>query len=84
MECKCDCFRSVQETVSSVLIETLWNVNLSSLGSTVRNGFVLIETLWNVNVIDIDFYTVADEVLIETLWNVNLKKIGNQMTRKRY
>ena len=49
-----------------------------------RNGFVLIETLWNVNVIDIDFYTVADEVLIETLWNVNLKKIGNQMTRKRY
>ena len=46
--------------------------------------FVLIETLWNVNVIDIDFYTVADEVLIETLWNVNLKKIGNQMTRKRY
>ena len=70
--------------IALVLIETLWNVNRCYLQLSLPDDTVLIETLWNVNVIDIDFYTVADEVLIETLWNVNLKKIGNQMTRKRY
>ena len=55
----------------TVLIETLWNVNMTSQEMTFRLSRVLIETLWNVNT---DLYNGLDAVygvLIETLWNVN-------------
>ena len=57
---------------SQVLIETLWNVNLTQRKALQRSfQSVLIETLWNVNQL-----LSRDElqlllVLIETLWNVN-------------
>ena len=55
----------------TVLIETLWNVNIQFLLFSNSENLVLIETLWNVNT---DLYNVLDAVygvLIETLWNVN-------------
>ena len=58
--------------IQLVLIETYWNVNLSSARDSVVPLSVLIETYWNVNQ---DFFDKLNEefnVLIETYWNVNL------------
>ena len=59
-------------TVTSVLIETLWNVNQKMRRKRRMDILVLIETLWNVNEqIHNGPLHVRNIVLIETLWNVN-------------
>ena len=56
----------------SVLIETLWNVNLNDTHCFLQQVPVLIETLWNVNNLIPVTLVEPLPVLIETLWNVNL------------
>ena len=53
------------------LIDTLWNVNVSSYNAHMTVVFELIDTLWNVN--EDVLQELADMVdeLIDTLWNVN-------------
>ena len=48
MECKSDSIINIS-SCQNVLIETLWNVNLSGRSSKRISVAVLIETLWNVN-----------------------------------
>ena len=48
VECKFWWLRK-SESISPVLIETLWNVNWIIVGFQFFQDFVLIETLWNVN-----------------------------------
>ena len=55
----------------SVLIETLWNVNLVKWQLLICTVWVLIETLWNVNMALFTVPIAPLTVLIETLWNVN-------------
>lgn len=52
------------------LIDTLWNVKLSSL--TVKEPVLieLIDTLWNVKQADRTFAFLASMELIDTLWNI--------------
>ncbi len=64
----------------SVLIETLWNVKLSSAGYRAIQHSVLIETLWNVKMLIRDVIGVAFAVLIETLWNVKAVKLDEVFT----
>ena len=71
VECKYTIRRGVKRW-QTVLIETLWNVNLFRWHIGKNLTVVLIETLWNVNNGEsLDVFTPADVVLIETLWNVN-------------
>ena len=49
VECKFTSYKQFLETKILVLIETLWNVNLSPLYQIRLRIAVLIETLWNVN-----------------------------------
>ena len=58
----------------TVLIETLWNVNIKDMRFNDIRKSVLIETLWNVNLIVATFSTLTYCVLIETLWNVNTQE----------
>ena len=55
-----------------VLIETLWNVNDTSVSGVRYLLPVLIETLWNVNLVKWQLLICTVWVLIETLWNVNM------------
>ena len=74
VECKVRPAFSTIEIVS-VLIETLWNVKVSSQSFKCASDLVLIETLWNVKV-QTGFYRLYHVlVLIETLWNVKLYKL---------
>ena len=58
--------------ISSVLIETLWNVKEYSRSAFLVPEEVLIETLWNVKVCVQEEKSYGRSVLIETLWNVKL------------
>ena len=70
VECK---YKKTEDytSVLIVLIETLWNVNMKTWWTFVKEGLVLIETLWNVNLSDRYKKVLPEVVLIETLWNVN-------------
>ena len=59
------------EAVELVLIDTWWNVNVSSLKKPLGNGSVLIDTWWNVNVFPANLSDTMHIVLIDTWWNVN-------------
>ena len=71
VECECICSFSCVNFVACVLLDTWWNVNLTSTGYVRRDFRVLIDTWWNVNVGDITGLTVFEGVLIDTWWNVN-------------
>ena len=49
VECKSSTFPVFLKSGCPVLIETLWNVNISGTAAVCAYGIVLIETLWNVN-----------------------------------
>ena len=72
MECKYINTLTVSKRFT-VLIETLWNVNLHDTHRLLQQVPVLIETLWNVNKIPKREAEQKSEVLIETLWNVNIR-----------
>ena len=40
-------------SLDRVLIDTWWNVNVSSIKKPLGNGSVLIDTWWNVNLLNI-------------------------------
>ena len=54
-----------------VLIDTWWNVNLSTTDVAASVKLVLIDTWWNVNSSEQCCYSGANRVLIDTWWNVN-------------
>ena len=57
--------------MTSVLIETLWNVKFSDRPRALDSPLmVLIETLWNVKWQKLRDTQPSSSVLIETLWNV--------------
>ena len=68
-------FSWLRDGIFFVLIETLWNVNVTSDYVTMNCGTVLIETLWNVNNNLSTSFDFGISVLIETLWNVNVRGI---------
>ena len=70
MECKWD-WKITSCATISVLIGTLWNVNLLVEMNYKIAILVLIGTLWNVNTEYRDSCEEFVEVLIGTLWNVN-------------
>ena len=70
VECKF-VYAAFPDTLCTVLIETLWNVNCFAVAYASPFSQVLIETLWNVNLGDCQRCFVCLRVLIETLWNVN-------------
>ena len=53
------------------LIDTLWNVNIFIVISTLISPSELIDTLWNVNAIARSAIVLTNQELIDTLWNVN-------------
>ena len=53
-----------------VLIETYWNVKMSSSNKKNIAKIVLIETYWNVKIVCPSFLVAEHFVLIETYWNV--------------
>ena len=57
------------------LIDTLWNVNNSSLVITFPPSGELIDTLWNVNNSSLVITFPPSGELIDTLWNVNFVNI---------
>ena len=71
MECKGIYGFYLVDSLSFVLIETLWNVKKEQQKAAQDMTLVLIETLWNVKVlIQLSIYKIRSVVLIETLWNV--------------
>ena len=68
MECKWD-WKITSCATISVLIGTLWNVNLLVEMNYKIAIFVLIGTLWNVNVRIQRIIRMRYFVLIGTLWN---------------
>ena len=54
-----------------VLIDTWWNVNLSTVIDLNTSLKVLIDTWWNVNVLYVHYFFIIVLVLIDTWWNVN-------------
>ena len=70
MECKCICVRIVL-SISSELIDTLWNVNTVTHGEDGGVKNELIDTLWNVNTRKWGKELTQNLELIDTLWNVN-------------
>ena len=68
---ECKVFSSIENTaISSVLIETYWNVKTGKHRQSLTKGQVLIETYWNVKVLKCAGISVSKDVLIETYWNV--------------
>ena len=71
MECKCELGRINKMFEKGELIDTLWNVNFSSLPIFIQTAVELIDTLWNVNFIFRSNLLPKRHELIDTLWNVN-------------
>ena len=55
-----------------VLIETYWNVKVTSSLQSNRSFTVLIETYWNVKLFITNLFWLRLRVLIETYWNVKI------------
>ena len=64
----------------NVLIDTWWNVNISSITFDGECILVLIDTWWNVNVVESKTESEPTGVLIDTWWNVNRQELKRMIT----
>ena len=55
-----------------LLIEPVWNGNLSRCPLPLRLALLLIEPVWNGNVIDRNLQDFVEVLLIKPLWNANM------------
>ena len=71
VECESLSVLKSAQTVTAVLIDTWWNVNMEHYNEYIFQYQVLIDTWWNVNKKQELGKNWAKKVLIDTWWNVN-------------